>query len=103
MDLVALGPTPDVKAEDRQSLGREGDSDTVRWWGNRDCWQLAGKKPPQGFEPWTSALRKLRSTAELRRQSVKTYAVILVFVPPSPAAAALREHCSTAERSRRIR
>ena len=25
-------------------------------------------KPPQGFEPWTSALRKRRSTAELRRR-----------------------------------
>src|SRR5262249_10254145 len=25
-------------------------------------------EPPQGFEPWTSALRKRRSTAELRRQ-----------------------------------
>ena len=26
----------------------------------------AGKEPPQGFEPWTYALRKHRSTAELR-------------------------------------
>src|SRR5262245_43724583 len=31
-------------------------------------WPFASK-PPQGFEPWTPALRKLCSTAELRRRT----------------------------------
>src|SRR3954468_17650796 len=30
------------------------------------------EEPPQGFEPWTPALRKLCSTAELRRQRCAT-------------------------------
>src|SRR5216683_72981 len=29
---------------------------------------MSCEKPPQGFEPWTPALRKLCSTAELRRR-----------------------------------
>ena len=29
-------------------------------------WDPAREEPPQGFEPWTYALRKHRSTAELR-------------------------------------
>jgi hypothetical protein len=31
---------------------------------------VAIKKPPQGFEPWTPALRKRCSTAELRRHKL---------------------------------
>ena len=36
------------------------------------------RKPPQGFEPWTPALRKLCSTAELRRRK---YHVSKLFRP----------------------
>src|SRR6185295_5029061 len=50
---------------------------------------LEREEPPQGFEPWTYALRKHRSTTELRRRRVRTRRLRLASVagptpPPTP-------------------